>query len=99
MNHQIKSLSDSFSLVAECVQLEPMIHIGQITPTPLRKVIFKADAGNTNEHLAVDFIGQHSHVPAMLKPGKKYLVTMVYRGRLKDGKCFMSWQGLQVSEM
>lgn len=98
MNHQVK-INDSFSIVLEAVKVEPKKTIGKSTPIDLVKVIFKGDNGQRNEYIAVDFMGKDSHHPSVVKPGKKYLVTMAYRGQMKEDKVYMSWQGILITEL
>lgn len=99
MNQQINLAQDSFSFVAEAVSVEDAKDIGKQTSMVLRKVIFKVADKDRFQFVAVDFVGQNSHLPAMVKSGRKYMVTATYRGSNKDGKVYMSWQGQAISEL
>lgn len=98
MNHSIK-LTDSFSFPAEAVRVEPKKTIGTTNPINLTKAIFKVPNGQYNDFVAVDFMGEHADLPRNVKPGKKYLLTVVYRGRAKDDKVYMSFQGIMLGEL
>lgn len=98
MNHSI-SLTDTLTFPAEAVRVEPKKTIGTTNPINLTKVIFKVDNGKYFDFIAIDFMGEHADLPRIVKEKKKYLITACYRGRAKDDKVFMSFQGLMIGEL
>jgi hypothetical protein len=99
MNQQVNLANDSFSFVAEAVSVDDLKDIGRQTSIPLRKVIFRVPEKDRFQFVAVDFVGQNSHIPAMVKAGKNYMVTVTYRGSSKEGKVYMSFQGQSLTQL
>jgi hypothetical protein len=99
MNQQIDLAKDSFSFVAEAVSVDDIKDIGKQTSVLLRKAVFRVADKEHFQFVAVDFVGQNAHIPDMVRTGRKYMVTASYRGRNKDGKVYMSFQGLALSEL
>lgn len=100
MLHQIK-LTDKFSVLLEAVELKPKETIGTTSPVVMRKAVFKYDEGQYNGFIAVDFMGTNAELPHMVKPGRKYMVTMEYRGRKNptSGNVYANWQGVDIQEI